>query len=114
MGTQPASIAAALRGMALRPDMTADLGRIACPTLVMVGQEDITSHPGRDAGHSVRHSRLEVRGDSGRRSPVALGEPGRGQCSHWRVYRQFAGRAALMSAVARSAAKHIVQTHRGR
>lgn len=33
--------AAALRGMAARPDMTASLAEISCPTLIVVGDEDI-------------------------------------------------------------------------
>ena len=42
----PRGIAAAARGMAVRPDMTASLGRIRCPTLVLVGREDGVSPPG--------------------------------------------------------------------
>ncbi len=38
-------VAAALRGMAERADMTARLGQIACPTLVMVGADDGFSTP---------------------------------------------------------------------
>lgn len=36
----PAGVAAAQRGMALRPDSTPSLAAIACPTLVVVGEED--------------------------------------------------------------------------
>jgi 3-oxoadipate enol-lactonase len=39
----PEGIAAALRGMAVRPDMTASLKEITCPTLVLVGQDDAIS-----------------------------------------------------------------------
>jgi len=39
----PEGIAAAGRGMAERPDVTAMLGRIDCPTLVIVGQFDAIS-----------------------------------------------------------------------
>lgn len=39
-GASPRGIAGALRGMASRADRTADLARIAMPTLVMVGSED--------------------------------------------------------------------------
>jgi 3-oxoadipate enol-lactonase len=45
MATDPRTIAAAARGMAERPDMTAALSQIRCPTLVMVGRDDITSPP---------------------------------------------------------------------
>lgn len=39
-GTTPAGIAAAQRGMAQRPDSSATLAKLACPTLVVSGQED--------------------------------------------------------------------------
>lgn len=42
---QPATIAAALRGMAARPDVTEMLPHITVPTLVLVGIEDIISTP---------------------------------------------------------------------
>ncbi|MBN2022116.1 MAG: alpha/beta fold hydrolase [Pirellulales bacterium] len=38
-------VAAALRGMAQRPDSTSILSRIDCPTLVLVGREDPISPP---------------------------------------------------------------------
>jgi 3-oxoadipate enol-lactonase len=41
----PHGIAAAARGMAERPDMTSMLGQIGCPTLVIVGQDDVLSPP---------------------------------------------------------------------
>jgi 3-oxoadipate enol-lactonase len=40
LASPPEGVAAASRGMAVRPDMTAALGDIRCPTLVVVGQED--------------------------------------------------------------------------
>ncbi len=46
----PQGIAAAARGMAERPDMTAALGQIRCPTLVMVGQQDVISPPAEMRG----------------------------------------------------------------
>ncbi len=42
----PAAVAAALRGMGKRPDMTGKLGQIRCPTLVIVGEHDAISPPG--------------------------------------------------------------------
>jgi pimeloyl-ACP methyl ester carboxylesterase len=39
----PAGVAAALRGMAARPDVTASLPSISLPTLIIVGQEDAIS-----------------------------------------------------------------------
>jgi pimeloyl-ACP methyl ester carboxylesterase len=46
----PQGIAAAARGMAERPDMTAALGQIRCPTLVIVGQQDVISPPAEMRG----------------------------------------------------------------
>ena len=45
MQTDPRGIAAALGGMAERPDMTDALAEIRCPTLVLVGSEDVISPP---------------------------------------------------------------------
>ncbi len=45
LAADPRGVAASLRGMAQRPDMTASLGRIRCPTLVLVGQCDALSPP---------------------------------------------------------------------
>lgn len=44
-GTAPAAIAAASRGMACRPDSSAMLGSIRCPTLVVSGTEDLLTTP---------------------------------------------------------------------
>jgi pimeloyl-ACP methyl ester carboxylesterase len=41
----PQGAAAAARGIAERPDMTASLARIRCPTLVVAGQHDAISPP---------------------------------------------------------------------
>jgi pimeloyl-ACP methyl ester carboxylesterase len=41
----PAGVAAAQRGMAKRPDSTETLARIACPALVVVGEEDTLIPP---------------------------------------------------------------------
>jgi 3-oxoadipate enol-lactonase len=45
MAGNPSGIAAAARGMAERPDVTSSLGQIACPALVIVGQEDALTPP---------------------------------------------------------------------
>jgi len=50
MAGDPRGIAAAARGMAERPDMTAALGQIGCPTLVIVGQSDVISTPAEMRG----------------------------------------------------------------
>jgi pimeloyl-ACP methyl ester carboxylesterase len=44
----PGAIEAALHALMTRPDSTPDLGRVGCPTLVIVGQED-TVTPAADA-----------------------------------------------------------------
>jgi pimeloyl-ACP methyl ester carboxylesterase len=45
LANDPRGIAAALRGMAERPDSTPLLAQITCPTLVLVGQQDGLSSP---------------------------------------------------------------------
>ncbi len=50
IGGNPRGIAAAARGIAERPDMTAALAKIACPTLVIVGQDDAISPPAEMRG----------------------------------------------------------------
>lgn len=45
VATNPTGIAGALRGMAARPDSSADLGEITIPTLVIVGAEDTLTPP---------------------------------------------------------------------
>ena len=47
---RPAAVVAALQGLALRPDVTASLGGVRCPTLVVVGSEDVVTPPS-DARH---------------------------------------------------------------
>jgi 3-oxoadipate enol-lactonase len=50
LGSSPAGIAAALRGMAARPDMTSELARINLPTLVLCGEHDVISEPAEMRG----------------------------------------------------------------
>jgi len=50
MANSPHGIAAAALGMAQRPDMTAALAEIRCPTLVVVGQDDAISTPAEMRG----------------------------------------------------------------
>ncbi|MBV8314238.1 MAG: hypothetical protein JOZ53_04825, partial [Planctomycetaceae bacterium] len=71
--TSPRGVVGALRGMAVRPDRTADLARITVPTLVMVGADDVLTPPDevrkmaealppRQAGrHPQRRARLPLR-----------------------------------------------------
>jgi 3-oxoadipate enol-lactonase len=43
LGNKPRAIAAAARGMAQRADFTAELHRIGCPALIIVGENDVIS-----------------------------------------------------------------------
>jgi len=45
LGTAAETVAAGLRGMARRTDMTAALGQVAIPTLILCGREDVISPP---------------------------------------------------------------------
>ena len=42
---RPEAIAAAVHALMSRPDSTPDLGRIRCPALVIVGEEDVVTPP---------------------------------------------------------------------
>lgn len=59
---RPEGVAAALRGLAARPDSRPDLSRIAVPALVVVGQEDAITPPAdAEALHgAIKDSRLAV------------------------------------------------------
>ncbi|HEX3870715.1 MAG TPA: alpha/beta fold hydrolase [Pirellulales bacterium] len=65
-------IAAALRGMAQRPDVTARLPSIRVPTLVIVGQEDAISTVDemRAVANSIPNAELVVVPDAGHMSPM--------------------------------------------
>ena len=52
--TSPIGIAAALRGMAARPDMTGELPAVAVPCLVVCGEEDTISTPAEMEGFARR------------------------------------------------------------
>ncbi|RPH64185.1 MAG: alpha/beta fold hydrolase [Acidobacteria bacterium] len=58
----PPAIAAALYRMMARPDSTGELARIACPTLVIVGERDALTPPdlSRDMQKRIVGARLEV------------------------------------------------------
>jgi pimeloyl-ACP methyl ester carboxylesterase len=61
------AITAAIDAMLARPDSTADLGRISCPVLVVVGADDSLT-PVRDAEamhQGIVRSRLVVIPDAG-------------------------------------------------
>ncbi len=68
----PVGVAAALRGMAERPDMTGRLGEIRIPTLVVCGQHDVISPPAemqQIAAALPRATMLEVP-DAGHMAPL--------------------------------------------
>jgi pimeloyl-ACP methyl ester carboxylesterase len=68
----PEGVAAASRGMAQRPDVRADLPRIAVPTLVLVGQSDAISPPDemRAIADAIPGSEFVVITDAGHMTPV--------------------------------------------
>jgi pimeloyl-ACP methyl ester carboxylesterase len=65
-------LAAALRGMARRPDFTQLLGAIACPTLLVVGSEDVISPPAEMAAiaRAMPAARLVEIAGAGHMSPL--------------------------------------------
>jgi 3-oxoadipate enol-lactonase len=70
--TPARAVAGALRGMASRPDRTADLPRITLPTLVMVGADDILTPPAeaQKLAQGIPNARLIEIPDSGHLSPL--------------------------------------------
>jgi pimeloyl-ACP methyl ester carboxylesterase len=68
----PQGIAAAARGMAERPDMTAALAEIRCPTLVVVGQHDAISPPAemRGLANAIPGARLAEIPAAGHMAPM--------------------------------------------
>jgi len=70
-GTAPQGIVGALRGMAIRPDRRADLPKIAVPTLVMVGEDDILTPPAeaQAMAQAIPNARLEVIPKAGHVAP---------------------------------------------
>jgi 3-oxoadipate enol-lactonase len=71
-GNDPRGIASASLGMALRPDMTAALGEIACPTLVLVGQDDVISPPAemRGIAEAIPRAKFVEIPDAGHMAPM--------------------------------------------
>jgi pimeloyl-ACP methyl ester carboxylesterase len=70
--TPARAIAGALRGMARRPDRTAELARIAVPTLVLVGAHDVISPPdeARKMAEAIPNARLAIIPDAGHLAPL--------------------------------------------
>jgi pimeloyl-ACP methyl ester carboxylesterase len=69
--TPPRGIAGALRGMAKRPDRTADLAAISVPTLVLVGQEDVITPPAeaKTLAEAIPRAHLEIIPGAGHMAP---------------------------------------------
>ena len=69
--TRPAASRGALRGMASRPDRRGDLPKIAVPTLVMVGEEDVITPPAeaQAMAEAIPNARLEVIPQAGHMAP---------------------------------------------
>jgi pimeloyl-ACP methyl ester carboxylesterase len=70
--TPARAVAGALRGMASRPDRTAELARITVPTLVLVGADDTITTPdeSRKMAASLPNARLEIIPDAGHLAPL--------------------------------------------
>ena len=69
--TSPGGIAAALRGMAQRPDRYDQLPKIDAPTLVIVGEEDVITPPSeaQALSRAIAGARLEVIPNCGHMAP---------------------------------------------
>jgi pimeloyl-ACP methyl ester carboxylesterase len=72
LAASPEGVAAALRGLAARPDVTDYLPRISLPTLVVVGREDAISPVDemRDMARAIDASEFVVIPHSGHMSPL--------------------------------------------
>jgi len=70
--TPARAVAGALRGMAARPDRTGDLGRIAVPTLVLVGADDALTPPSeaKAMAEAIPNARLVEIPDAGHLAPL--------------------------------------------
>lgn len=72
LGADPRGVAAAAEGMALRPDMTAELAEIKMPVLVIVGCEDAISPPEemRQMAAAIRGAELVEIPQAGHMAPM--------------------------------------------
>jgi 3-oxoadipate enol-lactonase len=78
LGQRPEAVIAALQGLAMRPDMLADLAEVRLPTLVLVGGEDAATTPddSRELARVIRGAELVVL-------------PGAGHMSCWEAPAAF-------------------------
>jgi pimeloyl-ACP methyl ester carboxylesterase len=74
--TSPEGIAAALHGMAQRPDVTGRLGQIDVPALVICGQHDAISPPAEMRGFAPKmpNARFVEIAGAGHMSPLEAPE----------------------------------------
>jgi pimeloyl-ACP methyl ester carboxylesterase len=70
--TPARALAGALRGMAARPDRTAELARISVPTLVLVGADDAVTPPdeARAMAGALPNARLAIIPEAGHLAPL--------------------------------------------
>jgi len=72
LAASPEGVAAVLRGMATRPDVTAELAQIDLPTLLIVGEHDAIATPQemRSIAAAMPNARIEVIAGAGHMTPV--------------------------------------------
>ncbi len=70
--TPARAVAGALRGMAARPDRTAELAQIAVPTLVLVGADDVITPPdgAQKMAEAIPDAQIVVVPDAGHLAPL--------------------------------------------
>ncbi|VAX40435.1 Hydrolase, alpha/beta fold family [hydrothermal vent metagenome] len=74
--TSPEGIAAALRGMASRPDMTSFLPEISAPTLLVCGDEDLLTTPRemRSVADAIPNASFALIKEAGHMAPMEMPE----------------------------------------
>ncbi len=72
LGQSPLALASTLRGLAVRPDRSADLAKIAVPTLVLAGEEDqvIPADETRRLAEVIPGARLVTIPEAGHLAPM--------------------------------------------
>ncbi|MGD0654724.1 MAG: alpha/beta fold hydrolase [Thermoguttaceae bacterium] len=72
ISTDPRGIAAAARGMARRADFTAELPRIRCPTLLIVGESDVITPAAdmQEIAKSVPNAEFKIIPQAGHMAPL--------------------------------------------
>ena len=72
LATDPVAIAAAHRGMAIRPDVSSLLPNLQIPTLVIVGDQDVISPPAemKAIADTIPNARFALISDSGHMAPM--------------------------------------------